>query len=81
MDLWEEKMNKREKMHEHFDMILYVTDVHYGILNRCLCSERVIDEIRGENSQVYLSYHLHEPNERRNKQILKLNYKAETRPN
>ncbi|CAN7046592.1 unnamed protein product [Brassica oleracea var. botrytis] len=45
MDLWEEKMNKREKMHEHFDMILYVTDVHYGILNRCLCSERVIDEV------------------------------------
>lgn len=32
-------------------------------------------KIRGENSQVYLSYHLHEPNERRNKQILKLNYK------
>ncbi|KAF2589564.1 hypothetical protein F2Q70_00040461 [Brassica cretica] len=39
-------MNKRQnkKMKEHFDMIGYVTDAHYGIPSRCPCGERVIDE-------------------------------------
>ncbi|KAG2312039.1 hypothetical protein Bca4012_026571 [Brassica carinata] len=47
MDPCYEKMNKREKKktREHFDMIGYVTDAHYGIPSRYPCGERIIDEV------------------------------------
>ena len=47
MDPWEEKMNKREmkNMNEHFYMIGYVADAHFGIPSCFPCGGRIVDEV------------------------------------